>query len=128
MSTYLTLEDVLGIHQDSIEAFGGSHGIRDRDGLEAAVMRPQSGYYPDAISETAALWESLSQNHPFVDGNMRTAVASMAAHLAINGYWLQVEELDAYRFVMDLYQSGRFRMSELQEWLRARAGTGSLGR
>jgi death-on-curing protein len=55
VSTYLTLDDVLGIHQDSVEAFGGSHGIRDRDGLESAVMRPQSGYYPDAISEGAAL-------------------------------------------------------------------------
>ena len=62
-----------------MEAFGGSHGIRDRVGLEAAVMRPQSGYYPDVIAEAAALWESLSQNHPFVDGNKRTAIASMAA-------------------------------------------------
>ena len=81
---YLTLGDVLGIHQDSIEAFGGSHGIRDRGGLEAAVMRPQSSYYIDVISEAAALWESLSQNHPFVDGNKRTAIASMAAHLGIH--------------------------------------------
>lgn len=118
MSTYLTLDDVQGIHQDSVEAFGGSHGIRDSAGLEAAVMRPQSGYYQDAIAEAAALWESLSQNHPFVDGNKRTAIASMAAHLAINGYGLEMEELDAYRFVMDLYTSGRFWMSELEAWLR----------
>ena len=128
VSTYLTLDDVLGIHQDSVEAFGGSHGIRDRGGLEAAVLRPRSGYSPDAISEAAALWESLSQNHPFVDGNKRTAIASMAAHLAMNGYWLQVEELEAYRFVMDLYTSGRFRMPQLEEWLRTRAVAGNLGR
>ena len=128
MSTYLTLDDVLGIHQDSVEAFGGSHGIRDRDGLEAAVMRPQSGYYSGAISEAAALWESLSQNHPFVDGNKRTAIASMAAHLAINGYWLRVEELEAYRFLTDLYTSRRFRMSELEAWLRTHAASGSFGR
>jgi death-on-curing protein len=83
--TYLTLDDVLGIHQDSVDAFGGGHGVRDHGGLEAAVMRPQSGYYSDVIAEAAALWESLSQNHPFVDGNKRTAIASMAAHLAING-------------------------------------------
>lgn len=81
-------------------------------------MRPQSGYYSDTISEAAALWESLSQNHPFVDGNKRTAIASMAAHLAINGYWLQMEEMDAYRFVMDLYRSGQFRKTELEAWLR----------
>jgi death-on-curing protein len=68
------------------------------------------------IAEAAALWESLSQNHPFLDGNKRTAFASMAAHLAINGYWLHAEELEAYRFVMDLYESQRFRMSELDAW------------
>lgn len=67
-NNYLTLGDVLGIHQDSIKAVGGGHGIRDGGGLEAAVMRPQSGYYIDVISEAAAFWESLSQNHPFVDG------------------------------------------------------------
>jgi death-on-curing protein len=117
---YLTLDDVLGIHQDSIEAFGGSNGIRDSGGLEAAVTRPQSGYYPDVIAEAAALWESLSQNHPFIDGNKRTAIASMAAHLGMNGFWLRPEQLEAYRFMMDLYATGRFRMPELEAWLRAR--------
>ena len=56
-NNYLTLDDVLGIHQDSIEAFGGSHGIRDQGGLEAPVMRPNSGYYPDVISEAASWHE-----------------------------------------------------------------------
>ena len=116
---YLTLDDVLGIHQDSIEAFGGSGGLRDQGGLQSAVSRPQSGYYPDVIAEAAALWESLSQNHPFVDGNKRTAIASMAAHLAINGLWLKPNQLESYRFMMGLYASGRFRMPELDAWLRA---------
>ena len=118
---YLTLADALGIHQDSIDAFGGSHGVRDPGGLEAAVMRPQSGYYPDVLSEAAALWESLSQNHPFVDGNTRTAIASMAAYLGINGYWLKADELEAYRFMIDLYVSGQFRMHRLEAWLRIHA-------
>ena len=119
--SYLSVDDVLGIHQDSIDAFGGTTGLRDRGALEAAVMRPQSGYYPDVITEAAALWESLSQNHPFVDGNKRTAIAASAAHLAINGYWLQQEQLKAYRFIIDLYTSGRFRMSQLENWLRTHA-------
>ena len=63
-NNYLTPGDVLGIHQDSIKALGGSHGIRDRGGLEAAVMRPQIGYYIDGISEAAAFWEPLSQTIP----------------------------------------------------------------
>lgn len=91
-------------------------------------MRPQSGYYPDAISEAAALWESLSQNHPFLDGNKRTAIASMAAHLAINGFTLHFDELEAYRFVIGLYTSGRFRMSELEAWLRTHAVADRFGR
>jgi prophage maintenance system killer protein len=84
--SYLSVDDVLGIHEDSIDAFGGASWNRDPGALEAAVMRPQSGYYPDVIAEAAALWESLSQNHPFVDGNKRTAIAATAAHLAVNGY------------------------------------------
>ena len=118
MGHYLTVEDVIGIHQDSIDAFGGSHGIRDRGGLESAVMRPQSGYYVDVIAEAAALWESLSQNHPFVDGNKRTAIASTAAFLGLNGYWLRTEQREAYRFLIGLYESGSFRMTELEAWLR----------
>ena len=93
MPLYLTLDDVLGIRKDSIDAFGGSHGVGDLGRLESAVMRPQSGYYPNAISEAAALWEFLSPNHPFIDGNKRTAIASMAAHLAINGFWRRPDEL-----------------------------------
>lgn len=121
MRRYLSVDDVFGIHDDSIEAFGGSHGLRDRSALESAVMRPQSGYYEDVIAEAAALWESLSQNHPFVDGNKRTAIASMAAFLSINGYWLRLESEEAYAFMMNLYESGRFRFAELEKWLRARA-------
>jgi death-on-curing protein len=120
-NNFLSVDDVLGIHQDSIDAFGGAAGLRDRGLLESAVMRPQSGYYPDAIAEAAALWESLSQNHPFVDGNKRTAIAAAAAHLAINGYWLQQEELETYRFIIDLYTSGRFRMPQLARGLAASA-------
>lgn len=66
----------------------------------------------------------IVSNHPFVDGNKRTAIASMAAHLGINGYWLQPEQLAPYRFMMDLYESGRLRMPELEAWLWANAITG----
>jgi len=71
-TVYLTVAEVLAIHDDQIERYGGSPGVRDMGQLEAALFRPQTGYYPDLIAEAAALWESLSQNHPFVDGNKRT--------------------------------------------------------
>ncbi|MBV9397760.1 MAG: type II toxin-antitoxin system death-on-curing family toxin [Bryobacterales bacterium] len=76
MRDYLTVAEVLAMHADQIERYGGSHGIRDPGLLEAALFRPQTGYYADLIEEAAALWESLSQNHPFIDGNKRTAFAA----------------------------------------------------
>ena len=73
---YIRFEDVLAIHSDQIERYGGSQGLRDPGLLEAALFRPQTGYYQSLIDEAAALWESLSQNYPFVDGNKRTAFSS----------------------------------------------------
>ena len=66
MTDYLTVVEVLAIHDDQIERYGGASGLRDRGLLEAAIFRPQTGYYADLIEEAAALWESLSQNHPFI--------------------------------------------------------------
>ena len=76
---------LLAIHADQIERYGGTEGIRDPGLLEAALFRPQTGCYPILIDEVAALWERLSQNHPFVDGNKRTAFAATYVFLAIHG-------------------------------------------
>jgi death-on-curing protein len=82
---YLTVAEILAIHDDLIERYGGAAGVRDPGQLEAALFRPQTGYYVDVIAQAAALWESLSQNHAFVDGNKRVAFAAMFAFLTING-------------------------------------------
>lgn len=74
MTLYPTVDEVIAVHVRLIAQFGGSLGIRDRGALESAIARPQSGYYANIIQEAAALWESLSQNHPFIDGNKRTAM------------------------------------------------------
>ena len=119
MTSYPTLKDTLAVHARVIERFGGSLGIRDQGGLEAALARPQTGYYGDLIQEAAALWESLSQNHPFIDGNKRVAITTTAAFLRVNGYGLSFDDREAYDYLMSLYESGRFRMAELEAWLRA---------
>lgn len=119
MSDYLTLADIFAIHIDQIARYGGSDGLRDMGQLEAALFRPQTGYYADTIAEAAALWESLSQNHPFVDGNKRTSFAAMLTFLAINGYDLIAEADATYTFLMDLYETGRFSIETLEPWLRA---------
>jgi len=118
VTIYPTVPEVLSIHATLIERFGGSHGLRDRGGLESAVARPQTGYYRDLIEEAAALWESLSQNHPFVDGNKRVAVTVAAAFLRVNGYRLEFDDLAAFSFLIGLYESGRMRFDELDAWLR----------
>ncbi|MBI5086249.1 MAG: type II toxin-antitoxin system death-on-curing family toxin [Acidobacteria bacterium] len=118
MTDYLTLPDVLAMHADQIERYGGSHGLRDPGLLEAALYRPQTGYYADLIEEAAALWESLSQNHPFIDGNKRTAFAATYTFLAINGAQVTADPEGTFDFVSRLYENDEFRFEALVPWLR----------
>lgn len=118
MSIFLTLQEVLAIHIDQINRFGGTPGLRDAGALEAAIFRCQSGYYNDTIAEAAALWESLAQNHPFLDGNKRAAFASTYTFLAINGLSLTADADETYEFISELYSSNSFKMDKLEHWLR----------
>jgi death-on-curing protein len=121
VTLYPTVEETVAVHAKLIARFGGSEGIRDRAALESALARPRSGYYSDLIQEASALWESLSQNHAFVDGNKRVAVTMTASFLRVNGYRLEFDDLDAFSFLMDLYETGRMRFEELDRWLRRHA-------
>lgn len=118
MTDYLTLADIFAIHIDQIERYGGADGLRDMGQLESALFRPQTGYYDDLIAEAAALWESLSQNHPFVDGNKRTSFAATYTFLAINGVELVAVPDETYTFVMNLYETNGFVFEMLDVWLR----------
>ena len=75
-------------------------------------------YYADLVEEAAALWESLSQNHPFIDGNKRTAFAATYTFLAINGAQLTADSEETYAFISGLYEAGTFRFDKLVAWLR----------
>src|SRR5437773_9810101 len=120
MIDYLTVAEVLAMHAEQIERYGGSPAVRDYGLLEAALFRPQTGYYADLIEEAAALWESLSQNHPFVDGNKRTAFAATYTFLAINGAQLRATAEHAYAFISGLYETGELRFDKLVPWLRSK--------
>lgn len=96
MSDFLTTADVLGLHHKILARYGGFGGVRDLGALEAAIFRPQCGYYDDVIAEAAALMESLLINHPFVDGNKRTAFAACDVFLRINGYRLNATSAHLY--------------------------------
>jgi death-on-curing protein len=101
MTDYLTVVEILAIHDDQITRYGGGAGVRDRGLLEAALYRPQTGYYADLIEEAAALWESLAQNHPFIN-----------VTISAGGE-------DIYNFIIGLYESGTFDFDHLRTWLRA---------
>jgi death on curing protein len=118
VTDYLTTVEVLAMHTDQIERYGGSAGVRDHGLLESALYRPQTGYYADLIEEAAALWESLSQNHPFVDGNKRTAFAGLYTFLAINGIELTAGAAETCLFVTSLYEANGFTFEKLVPWLR----------
>jgi death on curing protein len=118
MTDYLTLAEALAIHDDQIERYGGSTGVRDLGLLEAALFRPQTGYYADLIEEATALWESLAQNHPFIDGNKRAAFACAYTFLAINGARITADPLAAYDFINGLYEAHNFTFDHLVVWLR----------
>ncbi|AHB11160.1 type II toxin-antitoxin system death-on-curing family toxin [Zymomonas mobilis] len=118
MSEFITLVEALTIHTDQIDRYGGSYGIRDKGLLEAALFRPQTGYYNDLIQESAALWESLAQNHPFIDGNKRTAFAVTYTFLALNGVLISADAEMAYNFISELYRNNKFEFEILDQWLR----------
>lgn len=119
MTDYLTLVEVLTIHQDQIDRYGGMGGVRDLGLLEAALYRPQTGYYADTIEQAAALWESLSQNHPFIDGNKRAAFAVAYTFLAINSIQITAGPEETYGFISGLHETGTFHLEKLTVWLRA---------
>jgi death-on-curing protein len=127
VTDYLLLAEVLAIHTDQIERYGGSQGVRDPGLLEAALFRPQTGYYADLIEEAAALWESLAQNHAFIDGNKRVAFAATYTFLEINGAWLTADADATYAFIAGLYETNSFDFARLSAWLRANVALNKVG-
>ena len=112
-----TVEEVVAVHDALIHEFGGSVGLRDMGALESAILRPQMGYYGGLIEEAAAMLESLAMNHPFVDGNKRTAFAATEIFLRMNGSFIDCDSEAAYDHFMRLFETNSFRFAELHEWL-----------
>ena len=118
---HLTVADVLAIHVILVRRYGGAPGVRDPGAVEAALFRPQTGYYADIIAEAAALFESVAVNHPFVDGSKRVAFAAVDVFLRINGWRLRREPMRIHREMMRLFQTGTFDIAHLEPWLRGMA-------
>jgi len=115
---YLTVNEVIVIHEYLIDEFSGSSGIRDLPALESALARPQTGHYKNLIEESAALMESLAINHPFIDGNKRVSFFITDVFLRLNGYYIDCDSQSGHNFFMELFEFNKFRFKYLLPWLK----------
>ena len=118
MTDYLTVAEVYRMQHRLIEMFGGLHGVRDKGAVEAAVFRPQTGYYNSIEEEAAALMESLGNNHGFLDGNKRIAFTAADVFLRRNGFYIEVEGLDGHAFIVSSMERQEFRLAQMLDWIR----------
>jgi death on curing protein len=118
MREYLTVAEVYRMQHRLIELFGGLHGVRDAGAIEAAVFRPQTGYYDSVEEEAAALMESLGMNHGFLDGNKRIAFTAADVFLRRNGFYLEVTADEGYHFIEGSLARQEFRFGRILEWIR----------
>lgn len=119
MTEYITTVDALFFHQLLTERYGGASSLRDAGALEAALHRPQTGYYDTLIHEAAALLESLVQNHPFADGNKRVAFAITDVFLRINGYRITADSSAIFATLMKFFADQTFDVEHLMPWLES---------
>ena len=117
--TFLTLDEVISIHKDMVEQYGGSAGIRDQGLLESAVAMPQAGfgdqYLHSTIFEMAAAYLfHIVKNHPFIDGNKRTGAMAAFIFLKLNNLTLNAEEVEFERIVREVAEgkTGKERIAE----------------
>ena len=118
MAEYLTVAEVYAMQSRLIDLFGGRHGVRDKGAVEAAVFRPQTGYYNSIEEEAAALMESLGNNHGFVDGNKRIAFSATDTFLRINGFYLDVTGEEGFDFIYGSMDRHEFRYPQILDWIR----------
>ena len=115
---FLSLDEVLAIHERLIERFGGDHGIRDHGLLESALFRPQTGYYAHIEEMAAAMFESLLVNHAFVDGNKRVAFFASDTFLRLNGWKLVVTADEGEEFIVGMLEANDCSFEKIRNWIR----------
>ena len=121
MADYLTVAEIYQMQHRLIDMFGGLHGVRDKGAVEAAVFRPQTGYYNSIEEEAAALMESLANNHGFLDGNKRIAFTAVDVFLRRNGFYLKVEAAAGYKFITGSMERHEFRFPQILSWIQKHA-------
>jgi len=125
VTVWLSRQFILAIHDEQLAEHGGAIGVRDEGLLDSALARPlnRAGYgVPDTV-ELAALYAiAIARNHPFVDGNKRTAFVALVTFLALNGMMFEPPEVDATMAVLRL-AAGEMDDEEFTNWVRANTQT-----
>jgi death-on-curing protein len=121
---YLTLGEIIALHQAVLNQTGGATGIRDLGALESALAQPRATFggtdlHVTVVQKAAALGFSLTLNHPFVDGNKRAAHAAMEVFLILNGLELIGTVDEHERLMLDL-ADGRISREQLATWIEQR--------
>jgi len=121
----IEVEFVIKVHEILINEFGGTHGIRDLNGLKAALARPYASFeqkelYTSIFSKAAALIESLISNHPFIDGNKRVGYFFLRYYLLIQHYDLKASQKEKYDFVMDI-AIGKLAFDAIEVWIEEKS-------
>jgi death-on-curing protein len=117
---WITLDVAMTAHAEQLAEHGGGEGVRDLRLLESAMARPQNlATYgqPDAAALAAAYAFGIARNHPFVDGNKRTAAVVSETFLALNGFALTASDAELAVAFIDL-AAGELSEAELEAWLR----------
>ncbi len=120
MTIWLSRQLILAIHDEQLAEHGGALGIRDEGLLESALARPlnRAGYGDPDIAELGALYAiAITRNHPFLDGNKRTAFAALFIFLSLNGMEFEPPEVDATMAVLRL-AAGEMSDDEFIRWVR----------
>ena len=122
---FLTLEEVLIIHQDQIEKYGGSFGIRDENLLISAISQPKITFKGSFLHKTlyemaASYLFHIIQNHPFVDGNKRTGLVSGLIFLELNNVHFSEKENVIEKMVLDTAK-GKISKSKIADWFEKKS-------
>jgi death-on-curing protein len=120
----IRVTEVLVIHDILIERFGGAKGVRDKAALESAINRPYQTFdgqelYPETIDKAAAIFESIISNHPFVDGNKRTAYVLLRLLLKLDMLDIVATEDEKFEFVIRSAQ-GNLGQDGIKDWIKSR--------
>ncbi len=121
---YLAVGQVLALHAQQLQRYGGATGLRDRGALESALARPAATFdgedlYPDIADKAAALMHSLALNHPFVDGNKRIAAFAAIVFVESNGHEFLAVPDELFETTMSVAE-GKMAVEALTIWFRQR--------